>query len=414
MNERRELDVVVFGATGFVGRLVAGYLAGAAPAQVRIGLGGRLVERLEAVRDGLGAPAAGWPLLAADLGDPASLSALAGAARVLVTTAGPYAPAGLSLVRACVAAGTDYLDLAGEVLFMRESIDRYHDAAMASGVRVVHACGVDSIPSDLGVLLLSERAAADGAGELEETIALVRAFSGGFSGGTVATARGQQRDVYADPARRRIVEDPYALSPDRGREPQPGAEPDVRWVERDRELGVFLAPFVMARVNTRVVRRSNALQNWRYGPRFRYREALAFRENAGGWLEALATAAGERLLEAAMGQKAAAPLLDRLLPAAGEGPSEQARRAGRFAMDIHTRTSSGARYHARVAANADPGYNASSLMLAESALCLALEGERLPSRGGVLTPATAMSMTLVERLRNAGLTLDTDKETEPR
>jgi short subunit dehydrogenase-like uncharacterized protein len=248
MNERRELDVVAFGATGFVGRLVAGYLAGAAPAQARIGLGGRSVERLEAVRDGLGAAAAGWPLLAADLDDPASLPALAGATRVLITTAGPYAPRGLWLVGACVEAGTDYLDLAGEVLFMRESIHRYHDAATARGARIVHACGVDSIPSDLGVLLLAERAVVDGAGGLEATISLVRAFRGGFSGGTVATMRGQQQDVYADPARRRIVEDPYALSPDRGREPPLGAEPDLRWAEHDRELGVFLAPFIMAPV----------------------------------------------------------------------------------------------------------------------------------------------------------------------
>lgn len=414
MNEPRELDVAVFGATGFVGRLVAGYLAGAAPAQARIGLGGRSVERLEAVRDGLGTSAAGWPLLAADLDDPASLRALAGATRVLITTAGPYAPRGLRLVGACVEAGTDYLDLAGEVLFMRESIHRYHDAAMASGARVVHACGVDSIPSDLGVLLLAEQAVVDGTGELEATISLVRAFRGGFSGGTVATMRGQQQDVFAHPARRRIVEDPYALSPDRGREPQPGAEPDLRWVEHDRELGVFLAPFIMAPVNTRVVRRSNALQDWRYGPRFRYREALAFRENIGGRVTALATAAGERLAAAAMGYKAAAPLLDRVLPSPGEGPGEQARRAGRFAMDIHTRTGNGTRYIARVAADADPGYNASSLMVGESALCLALDGERLPPRGGVLTPATAMSKTLVERLRNAGLTLTTEKETDPR
>lgn len=414
MDEQRELDVVVFGATGFVGRLVAGYLAGAGPARVRIGLGGRSVERLAAVRDGLGAPAAGWPLLAADLGDPVSLSALARATRVLVTTAGPYGPRGLSLVGACVEAGTDYLDLAGEVLFMRESIDRYHDAAVASDVRIVHACGVDSIPSDLGVLLLAERAAADGAGELEETISLVRAFRGGFSGGTLDTMRRQQQDVYADPARRRIVEDPYALSPDRGREPPPGAEPDLRWTGHDREHGVFLAPFIMAPVNTRVVRRSNALQDWCYGPRFRYREARAFRDDAGGRVTALATAAVEQLLRAAIGHKAAAPLLDRVLPSPGEGPSEQARRAGRFAMDIHTHTSNGSRYLARIAASADPGYNASSLMLGQSALCLALDSERLPPRGGVLTPATAMSTTLIERLRNAGLTLTTEKEIESR
>lgn len=170
---------------------------------------------------------------------------------------------------------------------MRESIDRYHDAATASGVRAVHACGADSIPADLGVLLLAERAAVDGAGELEETISLVHAFRGGFSGGTLATMRGQQQQVHADPARRRIVEDPHALSPDRGRGPQPGAEPDLRWAGRDRELRVFLAPFITAPVNTRMVRRSNALQDWRYGPRFRHREAPAFRDSFGGRVTAL-------------------------------------------------------------------------------------------------------------------------------
>ncbi len=400
--------MVVFGATGFVGRLVAGYLAGAAPAQVRIALAGRSLARLEAVRDEVGA--AGWPLLKADLGDPASLSALAGATRVLATTAGPYAPHGLPLVEACVEAGTDYLDLAGEVLFMRESIDRYHDKAAARGTRIVHACGIDSIPSDLGVLRLAERAAADGAGKLEDTIALVRAFHGGLSGGTLATMRGQQRDVYADPARRRIVEDPYPLSPDRDREPQLGPEPDLRWIEHNRELGLFLVPFIMATVNTRVVRRSNALQRWRYGPRFRYREAFAFADDFGGRLKSLAAVAGEQVLRGALGWKPAAPLLDRMLPAPGKGPSEQARRAGRFAMDIHTRTSNGGRYLARIAADADPGYTASSRMLGESALCLALDAERLPGRGGVLTPATAMATTLVQRLRNAGLTLDIEQQ----
>jgi short subunit dehydrogenase-like uncharacterized protein len=408
LNEQRELDVVVFGATGFVGKLVAEYLANASPEGVRIGLAGRSMQGLEAVRDRLGEAAASWELLVADLTDAASLAALASKTRVLATSAGPYGPRGLSLVEACVEAGTHYADLTGEVLFMRDSIDRYHDRAAANGTKIVHACGVDSIPSDLGVLMLSERANSNGAGELADTVSMVREFRGGFSGGTLATMRGQVAEVASDAKRREVVEDPYALSPNRSREPELGPEPDLRSAEHNGQFGVWLAPFVMAEINTRVVRRSNALKEWSYGPRFRYREALAFREDLGGRVKAMAMAAGTRLLEAVIGWKPASPLLDRVLPAPGEGPSEKARRSGRFEMEIHTATDSGSHYLARIAADADPGYNASSLMLGECALCLALDGDRLPAGGGVLTPATAMSTALVERLRAAGLTLEVE------
>ena len=162
MSGDRELDVVVFGATGFAGRLVAGYLAGHAPGGVRIGLAGRSERRLAGVRAGLGAAAVAWPLLVADSADPVSLAALARAARVVVTTVGPYRARGLALVQACAEAGTDYADLTGEVLFIRDSIDRCHDAAAAAGARIVHCCGFDSVPSDLGVLLLHQAARADG------------------------------------------------------------------------------------------------------------------------------------------------------------------------------------------------------------------------------------------------------------
>src|ERR1022692_2096128 len=201
MSGDRELDVVVFGATGFAGRLVAGYLAGHAPGGVRIGLAGRSAQRLADGRARLGAAASAWPLLAADSADPVSVAALARAARVVVSTVGPYRRLGLGLVEACAAAGTDYADLSGEVLFIRDSIDRCHDIAAGAGARIVHCCGFDSVPSDLGVLLLHHAARADGAGELQDTTVGVTAVKGGASGGALASMMEQQGEVRASAER---------------------------------------------------------------------------------------------------------------------------------------------------------------------------------------------------------------------
>ena len=397
--DARPLDLALFGATGFVGRLTAEYLARAAPDGVRIGLAGRSRERLEEVRDSLGPRAADWPLHVADSSDPASLDALARATRVLVTTVGPYRRYGLPVVEACARAGTHYADLTGEVLFMHEAIERFDAPARASGARIVHACGFDSIPSDLGVLLLHEAARADGAGDLEKVTLVVRGMKGGPSGGTIASMKGMVDDARADPALRRILGDPYALSPKRTAEPDLGPQRELQGIEHDDELGVWVAPFVMASINTRVVRRSNALQDFAYGRGLRYREVMAAGSGPGGPAKAAAVAAGLAFGPARM-------VLDRVLPAPGEGPSEQARRTGFFKIDVHGRTSSGRRYVCRVSAQGDPGYQATSVMLGESALCLLLDADRLPPRAGVLTPATAMGGVLVERLRAAGQTLE--------
>ena len=406
MVDDRALDIVVFGASGFVGRLTAEHLAWHAPDGVRVGLAGRSPERLAATRETLGPRAADWPLVVADLDDPASLRALAAGTRVVATAAGPYRRGGIALVEACASAGTDCADLAGEVLFMRDSADRHHAGAAAAGARIVHACGFDSIPSDLGVLALHEAARADGAGDLEDTTLVLTAARGGVSGGTIASARGQLEELRADPERRRIVADPYALSPDRAAEPDLRDERDLRGVRRDEELGGWVGPFVMASANTRVVRRSNALLAWAYGRRFRYAEVTGFGSGAGAPVKAAATAAGLAALSVGLTLGAPCALLARVLPAPGEGPGEDARRRGFFRMALHARTSSGARYVGHVAAKGDPGYAATAVMLGQSALCLACDGDRLPARAGVLTPATAMGAALVARLRAQGFTFD--------
>jgi len=407
----RELDVVVFGATGFAGRLVAGYLAGHAPAGVRIGLAGRSERRLADVRVGLGAAASGWPLLVADSADPVSVAALARAARVVVSTVGPYRAQGLALVEACAGAGTDYADLTGEVLFVRDSIDRCHDVAARAGARIVHCCGFDSVPSDLGVLLLHHAARADDAGDLRDTTLAVTALRGGISGGTVASMMGQQEEVRGSAERRRAVADPYALSPDRGAEPDLGDERDLDWVRYDGDLGMWTGPFAMAGINTRVVRRSNALQGWVYGRRFRYREVTGFGAGPAAPLLAAAVSTTLKATEAGLAFGPSRALLGQLLPAPGRGPGERTRRTGYFRLQIHTRTSAGARYLGTIGARGDPGYAATSVMLGEAALCLALDQDQLPDHAGVLTPATAMGAALAARLRSASHTMATQRIT---
>jgi short subunit dehydrogenase-like uncharacterized protein len=408
----RELDVVVFGATGFAGRLVAGYLAGHAPGGVRIGLAGRSAQGLADVRARLGAASSGWPLLVADSADPVSVAALARAARVVVSTVGPYRGQGLGLVEACAAAGTDYADLSGEVLFIRDSIDRCHDVAAGAGARIVHCCGFDSIPSDLGVLLLHHAARADDAGDLQDTTLVVAALKGGVSGGTLASMMAQQDEVRASAERRRVVRDPYALSPDRAAEPGLGGERDLDWVSYDGDLRMWVGPFVMAGINTRVVRRSNALQGWAYGRRFRYREVTGFGTGPAAPVLGAAVSAALKAVEAGLAFGPSRALLGQLLPAPGQGPGEKTRRTGLFRMQIHTRTSAGVRYLGTIEAPGDPGYAATSVMLGESALCLALDRDRLPDRAGVLTPATAMGTALADRLRSAGHTLTTQQITQ--
>jgi short subunit dehydrogenase-like uncharacterized protein len=400
----RDLDIAVYGASGFVGRLLAAHLAEHAPPGTRIGLAGRSRSRLEEVRDGLPPSAAEWPVVEADSGDPASLAALAARTRVLATTVGPYARHGLPVVEACARAGTHYADLTGEVLFVRQAIDRFDAVARDSGARIVHSCGYDSIPSDLAALLLAERARADGAGGLRD-VQLVATARGGFSGGTIDSLRGQLDEVRRDRAARRLAGDPFSLSPDRDAEPgirqpadagPPGRTPDGRWT----------APFVMAPYNTRIVRRSNALQDFAYGRSMRYGEVMGCGRGPVGAVTAAGITAGLAGSLAAMAFPPTRLVLDRVLPAPGSGPSEATREKGWFRSVVDAMTEDGGRYRATVAGSGDPGYAATAVMLGQSVLALALDGDRLPDRAGSLTPATALGDVLVERLRTAGHTYE--------
>jgi short subunit dehydrogenase-like uncharacterized protein len=270
--------------------------------------------------------------------------------------------------------------------------------AASTGARVVHACGFDSVPSDLAVLLLHEAA-----GELTGTTLVIESLKGGVSGGTIDSVRGQLDEARRDATARRLLLDPYALSPDRAAEPDLGRQRDTLLPARDAELG-WTGPFVMAPFNTRVVRRSNALTGWAYGRSFRYREVMATGPTPVGPVVAASVTAGLAALVGGLAFPPTRTLLDRVLPNPGHGPSEKTQRAGRFRIRTHTRTPSGERWVATVAAHGDPGYSATAVMLGQSALALAA-GDGLPDRAGVLTPATGIGRPLIDRLRAQGFTL---------
>jgi len=405
VDAQRELDLILLGASGFVGRLTAEHLAQHAPTGTRIALAGRSHDRLEAVRTALGDVAVDWPTIVVDTADHDALAEMAARTRVVATTVGPYLRYGLPVVEACARAGTHYADLTGEVLFVRDTLERWADVALASGARVVHSCGFDSVPSDLSVLLLAEAARADDAGTLEETRLVVRSFSGGISGGTIDSVRALAQAIAADRSLGKVVTDPYALSPHRD------AEPDVRLPGDNAPIrrsgsGDWVGPFAMASYNTRVVRLSNSLQDWAYGRTFCYGEELDYGRDALAPLRAAAVTAGLGATVAGFAFGPTRSLLDRVLPAPGEGPDEGTRRNGHFTTETRSRTTSGVRYSCVMSARGDPGYLATSVMLGQSALALALDGERLPKAAGVLTPATGIGTVLAERLRDQGFTLE--------
>jgi short subunit dehydrogenase-like uncharacterized protein len=409
---QREFDIVLYGATGFVGRVTAEYLANAR-GDARIALAGRSTNRLHAVRETLPEAARSWPLIEADASQPSTLDAMAARAQVVVTTVGPYVKYGLPLVAACAAAGTDYADLTGEPMFVRESINRYHKQAVDAGARIVHSCGFDSIPSDLTVFALYRRAEQDQAGQLGSTDFVVRKLAGGFSGGTIASMMEVLRTASSDPEARRLMNDPYSLTPERGAEPELGPQPDAR-LRRGGDIapelkGYWTGAFVMAAVNTRIVRRSNALLDYAYGRRFEYAEQMSLGKSIVAPVAAAMATGGNAATVAIGGRyfdRVPRRLVERIGPKPGTGPSERMQQSGRYTIETYTTTTSGARYRATMSQKGDPGSKATSVLLGESGLALALDRQRLSDLRGVLTPAAAMGDALLARFPAAGVSLE--------
>lgn len=400
----RDFDVVLFGATGFTGRLVAEWLTEHAPADLRWALAGRSKDKLERTRDALGPAVSDLPLIVADSSSAADMQALVARTKVVCTTVGPYMKYGHGLVAAAAAAGTHYCDLTGETPFIREMIAAHHDTAVASGARIVHCCGYDSIPSDLGAFMLQQDMIARGA-PAERITTYVGPAKGGVSGGTIASML-HIMEMAKDRDTRRALVDPYSLDPADGKAGVDGR--DQAGPVFDDTIDQWTTPFVMAAINTRVVRRTHAVLGYPWGDQFSYTETMSTGRGFSGRQRAYMVAAG---LGGFMGLTALGPtraLLERfVLPAPGEGPDLEARERGFFRhLVVGQGKDPNHRGVARVIGIKDPGYGETAKMLACSALSLALDD--LPDQAGILTPASAMGMAVVERMRSHGMTWSTE------
>ena len=399
----RDFDLVLWGATGFTGRLAAEHLTThyGHGGPLRWALGGRNRDKLEALAATLADDSGTPPLVTGDSGDEASMAALAARTNVICSTVGPYARHGTPLVAACADNGTHYCDLTGEVPWVAMTIARFGERAAETGARIVHSCGFDSIPSDLGTWFVQREMLTRHGVAGRHVRGRVGRTRGGASGGTVASLLGVMEEAGRDRAVRKLLADPYSLNP-------PGAP---RGPDRDDSLRplydpVFkqwTGPFVMAAINTRVVRRSNALLDYPWGEDFAYDERQLCRSRAQAVL--LAGALGGGMAAMALGPTRR--LAAHFLPAPGEGPDAEERENGFFELFLHAEhpEDRALDLRARVSGDRDPGYGATSRMLGEAAASLALDD--LPSGGGIWTPATAFGEALLSRLRDrAGLSFD--------
>jgi short subunit dehydrogenase-like uncharacterized protein len=401
VRKAREFDLVLYGATGFTGQLVAEYLRDryGVDGDLRWAIAGRSRRKLEQLGATLGEPE--MPMITADSDDEAALAAMVSRTAVICTTVGPYALYGSALVAACAAAGTHYCDLTGETQWMRRMIDAHQAAAEHSGARIVHTCGFDSIPSDLGVLFL-QAAMMDRHGVPARHIKYrVAKVTGTFSGGTVASLINVLDEAGRDRSLRRLLADPYALNPagsERGDDVN-----DQLTARFDPDFQRWTLPFVMAAINTRVVRRTNVLLDYPYGRDFRYDEAVLAPKGRGA-LTAHLAAGAMTAGTAALALPPLRALARRLLPSPGEGPDRATRERGSFRILLHGAHPSDRSkdLFAEVCGDMDPGYGSTAKMLGESAVCLAKDA--LDCGGGFWTPASAMGQRLIARLeRNAGL-----------
>jgi short subunit dehydrogenase-like uncharacterized protein len=408
-NEKksRPYDVVIFGATGFTGQLVAEYMLQhyGVGKSLKWAIAGRSRDKLTRVQDGLVAidPAArDLSILIGDSADRASLDPIVRSTRVVLTTVGPYAIYGHELAASCAENGTDSCDLTGEPHFVRTTIERQHQRARETGARIVNACGFDSIPSDLGTFFLQEEMKARNGTRCAEVKYFVAKMKGGISGGTLATMFNIASQISVDPTIRKTIGNPYALDPDRTeRGPDRQDQRGVRW---DADMKRWTGPFMMASANSRIVRRSNALLGYAWGKDFRYSECQAFGAGPKGLMGATALTVG---FGGMLGLSAIGPtraLLKKFVAAPGEGPSKAERDAGFFVIRLLgiPEDRNAPRLVATVRGQSDPGYGETAKMITEAAVCLAKDDLNGP--GGVTTPAASMGTTLVERLNRAGMT----------
>ena len=393
MKPSSEFDIIVYGATGFTGQLVAEYLAAhySGTGAPRWAMAGRNLDKLASVRDAIGAPA-DTALIEADAGDPASLNAMIGQTKSVVTTVGPYLLYGNELVAACAASGTDYFDLCGETPWMRRMIDAHEATAQRSGARIVFSCGYDSLPFELGVLLCQENAKERLGAPVSRVKGRIRAMKGTFSGGTAASGRALFEAAAKDPGLLALMRDPFSLTPGfQGPKQPPGNKPML-----DEDLQAWVTPFFMANINTRNVHRSNMLMGFPYSRDFVYDEM----QITGPGEEGEASA---RRIHAANNKMATSAV-----PKPGEGPSKEERETGYYDLLFVGIAADGRQVRVAVRGDRDPGYGSTSKMISECAICLLRDAPEVAA--GFWTPGAAMGERLIKRLvDHAGITFEAEK-----
>ncbi len=402
----KHFDLIVFGATSFVGQIVCEYLTGEYPDKsLRWAAAGRSETKLRKLQQSLGANDDSMPILLANADEQSSLEALCRQCDVIISTVGPYALFGEPMVKACVETGTDYCDLTGETQWIQLMVERYQAVAEKTGARIVHCCGFDSIPSDLGVYFLQQQAKAQQGGFSSRVKMRVKAMRGGLSGGTAASLINVIKEASKDPALRKALANPYSICP-------PSFQPKTRQhtiqgAEFDKDIDTWVAPFVMAAINTRVVHRSNALQDGVYGEDFRYDEAVMTGKGLKGRLAALGMTAGMAGLMVGGAIPPTRWALERfILPKPGEGPSPEEQRNGFYDLRFIGELKDGSQIRCKVTGDRDPGYGSTAKMLSQAAICLK-DTSKETTAGGIWTPATAMGQTLIARLQeHAGLTFE--------
>lgn len=401
MKSPKEFDLVVWGATGFTGRLVAEYLYKkyGVNKSVRWAMAGRNEEKLNKIKNQVADSSV--PIIVADSHDVDSLNAMVQRTKVICTTVGPYAKYGSELVASCVEHQTDYCDLTGEVQWIRKMIDLHHDNAKSNGTKIVHTCGFDSIPFDMGVYYMQKQAKETTGQSALQINMRVRAFKGGISGGTYASLSNVLEEAREDKSVFETLSNPYGLNP-KGEDQGPDGA-DLRSVVYDEKAKSWIYPFIMAGINTKVVRRSNALLDFAYGKDFRYDEAVMSGDGFKGRLKGISAAIPLGLLASAKPGSFLKKRIDKRLPKPGEGPTLQQRESGFYNLKFFTTLADNTTIVGSVKGDKDPGYGSTSKMLAESAVCLATDN--LSEVSGVLTPSIAMGDSLLKRLQeNAGLT----------
>lgn len=405
-NTERKYGIVLYGATSFVGQLVAAYLQkflaeDNSSSEVSWAIAGRNQEKLEQVKKQVGNSE--LPLIIADSEDADSLNEMAAQAQVIISTVGPYLKYGEPLIKACAENGTDYVDLTGEALFIKDMLDKYQQTAKDSGARIVNSCGFDSLPSDLGVLF-TQNCAQKAHGEYCDTINMrVKAAKGGLSGGTVSSMATIFEEIAKDKSLRKQLANPYILNDDAKR-PNVRQE-NVSLPQWDADNERWVAPFIMASINTRIVHRSNQLRDYQYGRDFKYDEAIWLPAGLKGRLMSYGMTAGIAGFAASMMFKPSRDLLnEHVLPKPGDGPSKSEQENGYFDIRFFGYINKNHQVLTKVTGDKDPGYGSTCQMLAQSALCLLQDISKEQVAGGFWTPAAAMGETLIERLQNhAGL-----------